>query len=144
MTIRSPEEFIADCMSHGLSADAAGMAWHDYLEQNYEALKPHLEAMDRRQAEWERQYQVRRAEQEEIERTTHVVEVHREHWTGELSQKDTCRGCGKAFTLHFNGGELDGHSCCGYEYYLQHAEIDYVIEQRQPRGPVESEPSTGR
>jgi len=33
--------------------------------------------------------------------------------------------------LWFNGGELDSKSCCGYEFYLEHTEIDFVIMQEQ-------------
>jgi hypothetical protein len=41
-----------------------------------------------------------------------------------------CAICGKKFEMRFNGGELDYHSCCGYDYYLEHARIDFVVRKR--------------
>jgi hypothetical protein len=61
-----------------------------------------------------------------------VVEVHREPWDfDDLVLRTPCRGCGRPITLKFNGGELDGDTCCGYRYALEHVRIDFVIERAE-------------
>lgn len=42
----------------------------------------------------------------------------------------TCLGCGKVFTLYYNGGELDSNECCGYTYRTEHQGTDLVIYHR--------------
>jgi hypothetical protein len=42
----------------------------------------------------------------------------------------SCIECGNKFDLHYNGGELDYHYCCGYEYMLEEVQIDFVILKR--------------
>ena len=41
----------------------------------------------------------------------------------------TCKVCGKAIELWYNGGELDRRECCGYEYRLYYANprIDLAV-----------------
>lgn len=39
----------------------------------------------------------------------------------------TCLQCGKAFSLYFNGGELDGHTCCGIAYHTESVRVDLVV-----------------
>lgn len=56
------------------------------------------------------------------------VEVERREFVG-LSVTVSCRGCGRDITLYWNGGELDGQSCCDYWYALEHVRTDLVIER---------------
>lgn len=54
----------------------------------------------------------------------------REMRTADVAHGDissTCFGCGRAIHLFFNGGELDGMRCCGYEYRLELVRIDFVV-----------------
>jgi len=44
--------------------------------------------------------------------------------------KTNCVKCGREIELYFNGGELDVAWCCGYEYELEHTQIDFVIRKR--------------
>lgn len=51
-----------------------------------------------------------------------------ENGYGELPMDVTCDRCGAQFTLWFNGGELDGHTCaCGRTYVLSIEAIRYEI-----------------
>lgn len=43
--------------------------------------------------------------------------------------KTNCVECGKSIELYFNGGELDYVNCCGYDYSLEHVQIDFIVEK---------------
>lgn len=64
----------------------------------------------------------------------------REMRTADVAHEDistACLGCGRLIHLYFNGGELDGRACCGYEYRLEHVRIDLVVvaPPLPPAGP---------
>lgn len=43
------------------------------------------------------------------------------------SYRTHCLTCHKPITLYYNGGELDGRSCCGLAYELQTRGTDFVV-----------------
>lgn len=45
------------------------------------------------------------------------------------SHDTKCLKCGRAITLHFNGGELDARTCCNVQYELEHGPIYFVVTE---------------
>jgi hypothetical protein len=48
----------------------------------------------------------------------------------------TC-ACGKKFSMHWNGGELDQHDCsCGRKYYGEHVKTVMVMLEKGEVAPL--------
>ena len=54
--------------------------------------------------------------------------IEEQHFPVEVN----CPTCGRAITLHFNGGELDGDTCCGWTFDIYATGFELAI--RPPAG----------